>query len=333
MDYLPIEVRNPPGYRINRDVLQKFESGLDTFWPERSRISCKVLGYGEISTVFEIDHRDFSGLAVKRMSVFETDAEVQAYLSVYQEYNHVLEELVGVNAPRHGHAIVTGSNGRPIFYILQEKAPVYAIGNQVLRYLREDSLPVLVETMLAELLRVYRFSRDQQTYEIGVDGQISNWIVRGFDPEQPAVHPEMTLEYLDNSTPFLRVNGVEQMDAEIFLRPAPSFLSWILRLYFLEDVVNRYYDLRSVIVDLIANFHKEQMPEAIPGVVKTVNDFLAGEAADFDLEPIREEEVKKYYREDVLIWRLYLGMRRVDRLLHRISGRVYNYILPGRMKR
>ena len=39
-----------------------------------------------------------------------------------------------------------------------------------------------------------------------------------------------------------RIEGAEQLNAELFLRSAPSFLAWILRLLFLEDVVDRYYD-------------------------------------------------------------------------------------------
>jgi hypothetical protein len=53
-----------------------------------------------------------------------------------------------------------------------------------------------------------------------------------------------------------------------------------------------------------------------------------------DVEPIGESEVRSYYREDALIWRLYLGMRRVDRTLRtRILGKEYPYILPGKITR
>ena len=55
------------------------------------------------------------------------------------------------------------------------------------------------------------------------------------------------------------MDGVEQLDPELFLRSAPSFLVWLLRLLFLKDVVDRYYDFHLVAVDLIANFYKEQM--------------------------------------------------------------------------
>lgn len=128
--------------------------------------------------------------------------------------------------------------------------------------------------------------------------------------------------------------GIDAMDAELFLRSAPSFLVWILRLLFLEDVVNLYYDFHRVAVDLVANFYKEQRPDLIPEVIGVVNDFFTYEASGLDVEPVTEKEVRSYYREDALIWSLYLSMRRLDRLIRtRLLRQEYPYILPGKIKR
>jgi hypothetical protein len=145
---------------------------------------------------------------------------------------------------------------------------------------------------------------------------------------------EGRLWYLDTSTPLFRVEGVEQLDPELLLRSAPAFLAWILRWLFVQEVVDRYYDFHLVAVDLVANFYKEQRPELIPMVVETVNEFFAGEAGALGVKPIAEAEVRSYYREDALIWRLYLGMRKVDRFLRRrVLRGEYPYILPGKIKR
>ena len=58
----------------------------------------------------------------------------------------------------------------------------------------------------------------------------------------------------------MRRNGVEQLDTELFLRSAPAFLRWVLRLFVLQDVVERYYDVRRVIVDLVANLTRKGAP-------------------------------------------------------------------------
>jgi hypothetical protein len=70
-----------------------------------------------------------------------------------------------------------------------------------------------------------------------------------------------------------------------------------------------------VTIDLIANFYKEQRAELIPDLVEEANRFFAEETPDLGVEPISVKEVDSYYREDALIWSLYLNLRRLDRFL------------------
>ena len=71
----------------------------------------------------------------------------------------------------------------------------------------------------------------------------------------------------------------------------------------------------------------------IPDLVDTVNSFFSAEIRAGEVEPITEKEVRAYYREDAWIWRIYLAFRRIDRSLHRLLGKDYPYILPGKIKR
>ena len=316
------------------DLLQEFEQGLDPQKPERSQIPAAVLGYGEISTVFAIDAEGLEGLAFKRMPLFDDAGEIQAYQAAYEEYCRLLQQEVGLRLPSHGFASLTNQAARPILYIIQRRLPSATIGNQALHLLLDDMVLLLVRRILREMLPVWEFNRQQDHLQLSLDGQISNWSIDGFDPREPYVDDTTPLFYFDTSTPLFRVEGKDQLDAEIFLRSAPSFLAWILRLLFLEDVVNRYYDFRRVAIDLIANFQKEQRGDLIPAVIDLVNDFFGGEAAGLDIQPIDEKEVASYYREDALIWTLYLSFRRIDRFLRtKILRRDYPYILPGKIQR
>ena len=83
------------------------------------------------------------------------------------------------------------------------------------------------------------FGRFVRFLEFGIDGQISNWVVDNFDAESARLGTNISFLYIDTSTPFMRVQGVEQMDPELFLRSAPRFLAWILRLFFVDEVVGR----------------------------------------------------------------------------------------------
>lgn len=334
MESSTIEFVSPIGYEIEVDTLVEFERGLNSIYPERSAMPCRVLGYGEISTVFEIHAATFEGLAFKRISIFETAEELSKYLTAYQEYNRLLEQVIGVHLPPHGHAAFFNQKGRPLFYIIQSKLPVPAIGNNAMHLLPREDTVTLFECVLHELLKVWIFNQRQADCQVGIDGQISNWVINDFDPNQPRVESGVHLSYIDTSTPLIRYHGVEQMEPELFLRSAPSFLAWILRWLFLKDVVARYYDFRLVVIDLLANCCKEQMPELISSLLVMVNKFIGRHAGGLHLEPIEEKEVLSYYREDALIWSLYLSMRRLDRFLHsQILHRPYPYILPGRIKR
>jgi hypothetical protein len=245
-----------------------------------------------------------------------------------------LEAEIGIHLPAHGHAAFVNQSGRPIFYIIQEKFPAPATGNKAMHLLPEQGTMDLFEQVLQEFHKVWKFNQRNKDIDVGLDGQVSNWVIQGFDPSQPHLEKDARLAYVDTSSPLLRIKGEEQMDVELFLRPAPSFLAWILRLLFLKDVVERYYDLRLVVIDLLANCCKEQKPELIPDLVVLANKFFTGQAAGLGIEPIDEKEVFSYYREDALIWTLYLFMRKVDRFLHRyIFMRPYPYLLPGHVKR
>ncbi len=322
------------GLPSDLDLLQAFERGLDPQHPTRSAIPARVLGYGEISTVFEIQAERLRGLAFKRLPIFQTTEEIERYTVAYQEYHRLLEEEIGLTIPPHGYASFTSDAGRPVFYIIQQQLPAESIGHRALHTLPREQVVRLVRRILDELRRVWAFNRRQDRVQVAIDGQISNWAIADFDPEHPHVDERTRLLYMDTSTPLFRVQGVEQLDPELFLRSAPSFLAWVLRRFFLADVVNRYYDLHRVAVDLIANFYKEQRPDLIPDLVRTANEFFATAAADLEVQPVSEPEIRSYYREDAFIWSFYLTARRIDRFLHtRLLRREYPYILPGRIQR
>ena len=220
--------KNPVGYDVNFDLLQQFELQIDPTSPESCQIPCRVLGYGEISTVFEIQAEGMTGLAFKRMSMFEDSAELSEYLEAYEVYILLLKEI-GIQVPPHGHATLSDNSGNPIFYIIQEKVPVPSLGNKFIHILPHEQVLVLIRHLLLHMLKIWRYNEQNAGRELGIDGQISNWVLDDFDAETSNLGSDITFLYIDTSTPFLRIKGVEQMNPELFLRSAPSFLAWILR--------------------------------------------------------------------------------------------------------
>ena len=67
----------------------------------------------------------------------------------------------------------------------------------------------------------------------------------------------------------------------------------------------------------------------VPAAVDTINRCFSDAAG-----ALTEKEVEKYYREDKLIWTLFLAFRRFDRFLTtRLRRRRYEFVLPGKIKR
>ena len=318
---------------INVDLLKEFEKNIDTENPEAGIIPIKILGYGEISMVFELVG-DPSHLAYKRIPIFDTEEQVKRHTWAYNEYSRILNDKVGLTLPDYGVAWFFDHAGNIQFYCVQEQIPYESVGNRVIHVLKKDSIQKLVILAMREMQKVWEYNRKNKRLDLGLDGQISNFSIINFNPNQPEVNENTKLCYLDTSTPMLRVNGAESMQAELLLKSAPSFLRWLLKALFLEETVGRYYDWRKVTIDLVANFFKEQKPELIPSLIKLVNNFFVEEASDFDIKPITVEEVQKYYDSDAQMWEIFQTVRKFDRFLKtRVFKKQYPFYLPGEIKR
>ncbi len=296
--------------------LQDFEDSLDPGHVDRSGIPVRILGYGEISTVFEVDGQP--DLACKRMPLFKDRQEALAYISSYESYCGHLRGA-GLQIPEDRTVILDGRSAT-VLYILQQKLPGNRFGHVLLHELEAADRTALLERIVGTIGKVWEFNaRNAPDLQLAIDGQLSNWVLLEDD----------TLMYIDTSTPLMQLKGVEQLDPELFLQSAPSFLRTLIRTFFLEDVMTRYYEPHQVYTDLVANVYKEQRPDLVPGLIDQVNRVLPE-----DVAPLTRKAVDAYYREDKLIWRLFLSARRIDRwLTTTLWRREYPFILPGKIKR
>ena len=297
-------------------IIQEFEEGLNANHLELSEVKAQVLGYGEISTVFQIIGLD--EVACKRIPLFNAKSEAEVYEKNYNSYCDHLKNA-GLTLAK-SHTEIFALSHKPVtLYIVQEKLSVDQFAHKLIHTLSNEDVKEVVQSIVREIKKIWDFNdKNGPGLEIALDGQLSNWVRQGNQ-----------YVYIDTSTPLFKIDGKEQLDPELFLKTAPSFLRWIIRLLFLQDVMDRYYDLRSVLLDLAANLTKEQRQDLIPSVLEIINDHL-GENDN----PIDEKEVEKYYKEDKLIWTLFLAFRRFDRWIQtKLFRRSYEYILPGKIKR
>ncbi len=304
---------------IDKKQLYRFETGLNPQNLAETSIPADILDYGEISTIFRI--RDFPGMAFKRMPLFSDRSSAEEYLEKYREYCRLLKQA-GLKLPGDGTAIVAAPDRPVVLYIVQQKLLADGFGHRRIQSCGPRRAEILLRRIMAELSKIRQFNQSHApALELAIDGQISNWYTGDDQGSQ--------LIYIDTGTPLFRKQGIEQLDPELLLRSAPGFLRWIIRLFFLQDVMNRYYKARMVYTDLAANLYKEQRPDLVPTAVDVINQYLTGH-----MEPLTVPAVKAYYREDRWIWTLFLAFRRVDRwLTTTLLRKRYEFILPGKIRR
>ena len=297
--------------------LYEFETGLIPTAIEQSKVPAEVIGYGEISTVFQIRGDDQN--AYKRLPLFDKKQIAEDYAKIYNSYCNYLKNI-GLNLPEDKTVIINQENRPVVLYIVQKKYNPERFAHKLTKSYDEQKFTILLDKICTEIEKVWQFNSENiSEKEIAIDGQLSNWILTENDK----------IFYIDTSTPLFKLDEVEQLNPDLILKTAPSFLRWVLRLFFLKDVMGRYYDNRQVYMDLIANLYKEQRSDLIPTAINTINKYLKNNDKSIELK-----EVEKYYKEDKIIWTLFLAFRKFDRwLTTKIFRQQYEFILPGKIKR
>ena len=312
---------------VDVDLLKKFEDQLNPAYPEQSGIPPKILGYGEISTTFSIG--DMPGTAFKRMPPFGTMEEINVYKSVVDQYCGLLTDECGIVVPKYAFYEMINCFNELILYVAQPQLPETSIGNYILIHGTGEQLEMMIDAVMERLIRIWQRNQERMPDElIAIDGQISNWSFQFNDAG------ECLTVYFDITTPLYRLMGEEQLDTEIFLKSCPSFLVWLVRWQFLQEVLDRYYDMRLVLIDLVANFHKEGRDDRIDATLFLINRLLKEKMAADVIHPLTRQEVDTYYKNDAFIWSLFLRLRRLDRWIKtRVLGKQYNFMLPANIKR
>ncbi len=285
--------------------LDALESRMLDAFASGDEAGLKIIGYGEISAVVAWPE-DAPTHACKRLPPFTSAAQLESYRACFEQYLARLVDL-GVDVVPSSFEVLEDAD---VAYCLQPLLDGDRVGPAWLRTASAEEAAAFFERLVAHVLAVVDGA-------IGLDAQVSNWVVRA----------DGALSYLDVTTPLMRDDdGHERLDADLFLASLPVVLRGPVRRLVLRSILDTYYDPRSVLRDMVANLLKE----GLSTLVGPALDAVAGR-----VEPVvSEAEVRRYYRSDARTWAVMQRLRRLDRSWQRwVRRRPYPFLLPGPIRR
>lgn len=290
----------------------------------RPCLKVTLLGFGEISRVLDLEGSPLAlwcdpetgkpvRMVFKKMLPFPSREAAEHHAHWYMEYNRLLRDKVGIEVPPFDVRIVGKGPGPVIAYMLQGRInPEQVCVGKFLEKLTLDSAAVLYSMILKEYGKVYRFNKEHavEGLKLGIDGQIPNWAFREKVDDPGALTGHEDLIYLDTTVPMIRLNGQDVIDPEIYFLTLPAFARNLIKALNLhKKVLDRYYNFRTVMLDFVSNFIVRHRPDLVPTLIELSNEAISSIFREEKWSPITKEEVWKYYREDVFIWRLWRSLK------------------------
>lgn len=266
-----------------------------------------LLGYGEVSCVVASE-TEAGRFAVKRLPPFASKEALLRYEATLGRYIERLGSS-GVRVAPSEIRSLPKEDGRLIAYCIQPMMDAGALGPKRFSAASGEAANAAFSLLLDRILAAV----DGRT---GLDAQISNWALI----EGEAV-------YFDVTTPMLRdAEGREELDVDLFLASLPLPLRPVVKRFMLRSILDKYYERRGVVLDLLGNLLKEKLERLIDPFLEIANARLD--------RPITSSEVRAYYADDAGTWALLQRLRLVDRFVQRtLLRRTYPFLLPGKIER
>lgn len=289
------------------EVLARVEEQVQHALDTGDERGLEVIGYGEVSTVLRVQAPQ-GAFACKRLPRFETREQFEAFEALLKRYLAALEQ--GGVHPAHTEAVIVPAvQGGVVAYCVQPSLPVETLAPRLLAGATEPQAAAL-------LSRIFGALQAGISDRVGIDGQLSNWAQDGDD-----------LLYLDITTPLLRdAQGRDALDYGVFVASLPWFLRGTLERFVAPGIAAKYFDLRQVLRDFVANLFKERLERWVPIALEKANRCVS--------PPLTLDEVRSYYRSDARMWAVLQRLRRWDRSWQRkVRRRQYPFLLPGEIAR
>lgn len=287
---------------VDTQFLEEFEEQLDPLRPEKSPIPAKLMGVGRLSNTYQILEEGQELILYTRMPFFDTLPRMDAYEKLYIRHNQQLKEI-GLDLPEYGSTRIQKKGGQTVLYLFRKRQPPTATAVGIISRVTNAECFALARQILREINKVWKFNiKNRSRLEVSIDGRLSNWSVPGMVSATSKVDAKTELQYVPDGTPLMRENETELLDPELFFLRAIEVVKPIMKRRHLRDVLARFYDMRRICIDMLADFMRARS-NIFSGVVDVANQFLSEEAAVERLLSITPEEVMQY-TADAFSWKL-----------------------------
>ncbi len=265
---------------MSTDV-ESLEWAVERLLAGDGRARPRLLGHGEMTCVLQ-----WRGRAWKRLPPLSTERGVDKFAAAFAAYVARLRER-GVPVVESHLESLRVRDGSYRVYCVQPVLPAESMLVEQLGRMREEHATAVFDRVLDHVHSCV----DGQT---GLDAQLSNWCLVDGEPA-----------YFDLTTPFARDEaGREALDPEIYIGVLPRLIRSPVRLFLSQRLLDRYYSLRKVRIDLLANLRSQRLDHLLPSFLERVN-------ARTPAAPISVSEVRAYRRNDRLTWatlRLFVAL-------------------------
>ncbi|MDQ3744150.1 MAG: DUF6206 family protein [Acidobacteriota bacterium] len=242
----------------------------------------KIIGHGSISV--SIEWRESA--VVKPLPLFPSRAAFDAYSFVLGKHFQILEDgSVGIlSTTLQG---LEREGGAWAGWLIQPRVPSERLLPEYLRSVGQGEAVASLSELAAHITAVV-------SPRFGLDADLTNW----------CVDDACKLLLLDSSPPLLRDDqGRGLVDLGIFLASIPHLLRAPVRRFVVPRLINKFFERRSLFVDILSGFYSEQLSHLLPEVIPRWSSLVENR--------ITEEEVLRYKRRNERLWRALSALERV----------------------
>lgn len=262
--------------------------------------SLPVVGFGELSVALALGENRVA----KRMPPFSS-AEFDRYRSVVGDYCAQLEAR-GVDVVETDVFGVSRGD-QTIGYLVQPRLEAASLGESLLRSV---ATPVVDHPVLCSIGEAVGRAVDER---VSIDAQVTNWSLT------PDGFGELRACLLDVGTPLMwDATGAPVLEIGPFLHMLPTPARRAMGSV-MTSLMERWKDPEGVLVDALANLHREGLAAWVEPAATTWGRQLG---VEFDLAV-----VEKAWTEDKRLWPLVTRLKRTERWWRRRRGEPYEFFI------